>query len=63
MTSVRVTTMELRTGRKSVKTIDHDNAEERQWLGKHCFWAMRSGYSVETRPVEPTTTQTERAVA
>lgn len=35
---------------EDVRDIDHDNAEERRWLGRHCFWAMRSGRSVTTYP-------------
>lgn len=30
------------------KIIDHDNREDRVWLGKHCFWAFRNGRSVTT---------------
>lgn len=48
---VRVVTTDLKTGKLSVREIDHDDFEDRKWLGKHCFWAMRNGYSVETSPV------------
>jgi hypothetical protein len=30
------------------KVIDHNNREDRVWLGKHCFWAFRNGRSVKT---------------
>lgn len=48
---VRVVTTDLKSGRQSVREIDHDDFEDRKWLGKHCFWAMRNGCSVETRPM------------
>lgn len=32
------------------KTIDHNNRDDRVWLGKHCFWAFRNGRSVTTEP-------------
>lgn len=48
---VRVVTTDLKTGKQSVREIDHDDFEDRKWLGKHCFWAMRNGCSVETSPV------------
>lgn len=36
--------------------IDHDDAEHRTWLGKHCFWAMRNNRQVCTYPTdEPVT--------
>lgn len=30
--------------------IDHNNRADRQWLGKHCFWAFRNGRGVRTYP-------------
>lgn len=33
---------------ESRKVIDHNNREDRVWLGKHCFWAFRNGRSVKT---------------
>ncbi len=36
---------------ESEKTIDHNNREDRQWLGKHCFWAFRNGRGIQTQPV------------
>lgn len=35
------------------KVIDHDNREDRVWLGKHCFWAFRNNHSVLTSPLTP----------
>lgn len=34
------------------RTVDHDDREHRVWLGKHCFWAMRNGATVTTRPLQ-----------
>lgn len=34
------------------KIIDHDNRNDRVWLGKHCYWAFRNGRSVSTTPIE-----------
>lgn len=36
--------------RVSRETIDHDNAERRAWLGRHCFWAFRNDHAVLTFP-------------
>ena len=33
------------------RIIDHNNREDRVWLGKHCFWAFRNGAEVRTRAV------------
>lgn len=49
-TPVEVTTVDLATGKCARRIIDHDDFEDRKWLGKHCFWAMRNGRSVETSP-------------
>ena len=35
------------------KVIDHDEHDSRVWLGRHCFWAMRNGFAVHTRPLPP----------
>jgi len=49
--NLRVETWNVETDEcESVKHIDHNNAEDRQWLGKHCFWAFRNGRGVVTRP-------------
>lgn len=48
--TVRVITRDLHGNVESVRKIDHENRDDRQWLGKHCYWAMRNGRSVETRP-------------
>lgn len=32
------------------KIIDHNNRHDRVWLGKHSFWAFRSGKGVVTYP-------------
>lgn len=37
---------------ENTRDIDHDNPEDRRWLGKHCFWAMRSSRSVTTYPIQ-----------
>ncbi len=49
-TPVLVTTTEISTGKTSRRTIDHDNRDDRIWLGKHCYWAMRNGCEVTTIP-------------
>lgn len=33
------------------RVIDHNNEEDRQWLGKHCYWAFRNGHGVQTAPL------------
>lgn len=39
----------LRTGQMtSKKVIDHNNRDDRVWLGKHCFWAFRNAHKVTT---------------
>lgn len=48
MTPVEVITSDTL---KSV-VIDHDNYAHRQWLGKMCFWAMRNGVTVTTKPTD-----------
>lgn len=51
MTKVRVITRDMKTGKHSERVIDHDDREQRQWLGKHAFWAMRNHHEVVTFPV------------
>lgn len=51
MTSLRlaVITQNLATGDVvSERTIDHENREDRVWLGRHCYWAFRNGHAVIT---------------
>ena len=33
------------------RIIDHNNHSDRVWLGKHCYWAFRNGFGIETEPV------------
>lgn len=49
--SVKVITRDLQGNIESVRTIDYEERDDRVWLGKHCYWAMRNGRSVETRPL------------
>jgi len=52
MLQVNVITADAETGRaEASRVIDHDNHDDRVWLGKHCYWAMRNGRSVTTHPV------------
>lgn len=37
-------------GYEGEKIIDHDNSSDRKWLASHCFWALRNGRQVTTRP-------------
>lgn len=37
---------------ESVRTIDHNDTIHRQWLGKHCFWALRNNRTVVTTPIK-----------
>ena len=37
---------------QSARLIDHNYKPHRDWLGKHCFWAMRAGLAVATAPVQ-----------
>ena len=30
--------------------VDHDSREDRQWMGKASFWAMRNEHSMEAVP-------------
>ena len=45
-----VKTTNLHNGKVSTREIDHNNREQRQWLGKHCFWCFRNNHKVETQP-------------
>lgn len=51
-TFVKVVTTNLETGKQSFRIINHDDAQSRQWLGKHCYWAIRNNHAVCTTPVE-----------
>lgn len=33
------------------KVINHNDRDDRQWLGKHCFWAFRNGVEIRTKAV------------
>lgn len=47
-----VETWNVKTDEKEKeKIIDHNNSEDRTWLGKHCFWAFRNGRGIVTRPI------------
>ena len=37
---------------QSARLIDHNYKPHREWLGKHCYWAMREGLAVATAPVQ-----------
>lgn len=46
-----VETTDLGTGvLENRRVIDHNDRESRQWLGRHCYWAMRNGRKVTTYP-------------
>lgn len=50
---LRVISKNMKTGEVELdKVIDHDNRDDRVWLGKHCFWAFRSGRSITTEPTQ-----------
>jgi hypothetical protein len=36
---------------ESVKDIDHEDDNDRRWLAKHTYWAMRSNHSITLYPV------------
>jgi len=49
--NLRVISRNMETGETELdKIIDHDNRDDRVWLGKHCFWAFRNGRSITTEP-------------
>jgi len=37
---------------ESVRTIDHNDTLHRQWLAKHCWWALRNNRTVVTTPIK-----------
>lgn len=37
---------------KSVRDINHGDKMHRDWLGKHVFWACRTGHAVLIEPAE-----------
>jgi len=37
---------------ESEKEINFLNRHDRQWLGKHCFWAMHQAKEVQTFPIQ-----------
>lgn len=39
-------------GRRQRKVINHNDHDDRVWLGKHCFWAFRNGVEIRTRAVD-----------
>ena len=49
---IRVDTVDLETDEKTTRFIDHNSHEDRVWLAKHCFWAMRNNRRVTTEPVD-----------
>lgn len=51
MLKIRVETRNPRGDVESIKDIDHDDRNDRVWLGKHCFWALRSGREIRTYAV------------
>lgn len=48
---VDVKTVDLATQTFTSTRIDFKKSSDRQWLGKHCFWAMHNNHSVITTPV------------
>lgn len=38
--------------REASVVVDHDDAEHRRWMGRHCFWAFRNGREVRTSATE-----------
>lgn len=46
---------------ESRKVIDHENRDDRVWLGRHCYWAFRNGRSVETYAEETLNAEREFA--
>jgi hypothetical protein len=44
-------TIDLATGKvEGKRLVDHDNPEHREWMGRHAYWAMRSGKKFVTYP-------------
>lgn len=48
---ILVTTTCLSTGKISERIVDHNNPEQRGWLGRHCHWAFRNQHSITTTPI------------
>ena len=50
---IRVVTIDLLDPNNpdQTKEIDHNDHDDRVWLGKHCFWAMRNNREVRTYPI------------
>lgn len=49
---VQVNTYDLLSGElESTKVVNHNSKEDRQWMGKHCYWAFRNNKRIETYPV------------
>lgn len=48
---ILVTTTCLSTGKVSERIVDHNNPEQRGWLGRHCHWAFRNQHSITTTPI------------
>lgn len=47
-------------GKRDIKVIDHDDHDHRVWLGKHAYWAMRSGREVTTAPTSAPVTYVKK---
>lgn len=50
MTPVTVIIRDWNGNETQRKHVDHDDREDRQWMGKAAFWAMRNEHSMETVP-------------
>lgn len=35
------------------RVIDHNNHDDRKWLGNHCFWAFNNGRGIAAKPCPP----------
>ena len=33
---------------EACRVIDHNDRDDRRWLGRHCFWAMRNNKRIVT---------------
>ena len=49
---VKVLTTNNDTGEIESKNIDHNSYDDRKWLGKHCYWAVRNNRTVTTIPIK-----------
>lgn len=48
---LRVLTMNMKTEEiTDDRVIDHNSKKDREWLGRHCFWAFRNNHGVQTSP-------------